>query len=78
MLALHVDHGQEIIECLKRGGRGDVVDEEEGIRAEIGGSPETTIFFLPGGVGEGEVVRLAVNDASDGVGVLCTTPLCQF
>lgn len=72
VLALHGDHGEEIVERIERRGGGDVVNEEEGIGAEVGGGPEAAILFLAGGVGEGKVVRMAVNDAGDGVGVLCS------
>lgn len=72
VLALHVDHGEEIVEGIKRRGGGDVVNEEEGIGAEVGGRPEAAVFFLASGVGEGEVVRMAIDDARDGIRVLCS------
>lgn len=74
VLALHVDHGEEIVEGVKRRGGGDVVNEEEGIGAEVGGRPEAAVFFLAGGVGEGEVVRMAIDDARNGIRVLCSRP----
>lgn len=49
---------------------GDVVDEEERIGAQVGGSPETAIFFLSSCVGEGEEVGFPVYGAGYGVGVL--------
>ncbi len=71
VLALHVDHGEEVVKGVERRCGGYVVNEEEGIRSEVGGGPETTVLFLAGRVGKGEVVRMAVDDAGDGVGVLC-------
>lgn len=68
-LALLIDHSQEVGKIVEGRGVCDVVDEEEGIGAEVGGGPETTVFFLASGVGEGEVVGAAVYLASDGVGV---------
>lgn len=47
----------------------DVVDEEEGVGGEVGGGPQTTVFFLPCGVGEVEAVRRAVYRSRHGVGV---------
>ena len=70
MVAFHIDHLEEVFQGVEGGGGGDVVDEEKGIGAEVGGGPQTTIFFLTGGVGEGEEVGLAVDGAGDGVGVL--------
>lgn len=70
VLTLHVDHGEEVVEGIERRGSGDVVDKQKGIRAEVGGGPETAVFFLTGGVGEGKIVRMAVDDTGDGVGVL--------
>ena len=69
MFALHVDHVQEILEIGEGRGIGDVVYHEEGVGAEVGGGPEATVFFLTGGVGEGEIVGSTVNLAGDGVGV---------
>lgn len=70
MVTFHVDHLQEIFQGVEGRGRGDVVDEEKGVGAEVGGGPEATIFFLAGGVGEGEEVRVAIDGASYRVGVL--------
>ena len=70
MLALHIDHGEEVVEGIERRGGGDIVDKKKGIGAEVGGGPETAVFFLAGGIGEREVVRMAVDDTGDGVGVL--------
>lgn len=49
---------------------GDVVDKEEGIRAQVGGCPKATIFFLTGCVGEGEKVGFPINVTGDRVRVL--------
>lgn len=68
-LALLINHSQKVGKIVEGGGVCDVVDEEEGIGAEVGGGPETTVFFLAGGVGEGEVVGAAIYLARDGVGV---------
>ena len=59
-----------MLEVVERGFGGDVVDEEEGIGAEVGGGPETAVLLLAGGVGEGEEVRAAINGAGYGVRVL--------
>lgn len=67
MLALHVNHAEEVVERIEGRGGCDVVDEEEGIGAEVGGSPEAAVFFLAGGIGEVEVVGAAVDGASDRV-----------
>ena len=56
---------------IERGRGGDVVDEEESVRAQVRVSPEGTVFFLAGRVGEGKEVRCAVDGAGDGVGVFC-------
>ena len=71
VITLHIDHLHEIFERIQRRGSRDVVDEEEGIRFEIRGGPETTIFFLTGRIGEGEEVGLTVYSARGGVRVLC-------
>ena len=70
MITFHIDHLEEVVEGVKGTRLGDVVDEEEGIGAEIRGGPEPAVFFLPGGIGEGEEVRFAVYIAGDGIGVL--------
>ena len=70
MVAFHIDHLQEVVEGVKRGRSGNVVYKEEGVRAEIGCSPQATIFLLAGGIGEREVVRVAVNDSCYRVRVL--------
>ena len=70
MVAFHIYHLHEIVKCIE-GGRGrDIVHQEEGIGFEVGGSPEAAVFFLAGGVGKGEEVRLAVYSACGGVGIL--------
>lgn len=46
---------------------GDVIDEEKGVRAQVGGRPETAIFFLASRVGEGEEVGFPINIASNRV-----------
>lgn len=74
VLAFHVDHGKEVIKRIEGGGGRDVVHEEEGVGPEVGSSPETAVFFLAGSVGEGEVVRVAIDGAGDGIGVLYTVP----
>ena len=70
MIAFDVDHLHEVVEGVEGVGSGDVVDEEEGVGFEIGGSPEAAVFFLAGRVGEGEEVGMAVYGAGGGVGVL--------
>lgn len=49
---------------------GDVVDEEEGVGAQVGGRPEAAVFFLTGRVGEGEEVGFPIDIASDRIRVL--------
>ena len=70
MVAFHIYHLHEVVERLEGGRSRDVVDEEEGIGLEVRGSPEAAVFFLTGGVGEGEEVGLAVYGACGGVGIL--------
>jgi len=48
---------------------GDVVDEEEGVGLEGGAGEETAVFFLAGGVADGEVVGAVVDDAGYSVAV---------
>ena len=48
---LHGDQVGEVGEVVEGAGRGDVVDEEEGVGAQVGGCPEAAVFFLPRGVG---------------------------
>jgi len=66
---LHVDHLHEEVERVERGRLGDVVDEQEGIGLQVRGCPEAAVFLLAGGVGEHEMVRLAVYAARDRVRV---------
>lgn len=47
----HGDEVGEVGEVVEGAGRGDVVDEKEGVGAEVRGGPETAVFFLAGGVG---------------------------
>ncbi len=60
-----------MLERVERVGVGDVVDEQEGVGFQVAGGPEAAVFFLAGGVGQGEVVGEAVDDAGDGVGIFC-------
>lgn len=69
MFALHVDHIQEIIEVGEGRGVGDVVHHEEGVGAEIRRGPKASVFFLAGGVGQGEIVGSAIDLAGHGVGI---------
>jgi len=69
VLGLNVDHLGVVVERVEGGGIGQVVDEEEGIGAEVGAGPEGAVFFLAGGVGEGEVVGAPVDGAGYRVGV---------
>jgi hypothetical protein len=69
-LGFHVDEGVEVVEGGERGERGDVVDEEEGVRGQVRGGPEAAVFFLAGRVGQHEVVGVAVDGARYGVRVL--------
>ena len=71
VITLHVDHLQEILQGIEGAGLSDIVDEEEGIGAEVRRCPKTAILFLASGVGEGEKVGLPVYSAGYGVGVLC-------
>lgn len=70
MIALAIDHLHEVVEGVEGGSSRDVVDEEEGVGFEVRGGPEAAVFFLPGRVGEGEEVGMAVYGAGGGVGVL--------
>lgn len=49
---------------------GDVVDEQEGVGAQVGCGPEPAIFFLAGRVGKGEEIGFSVDGARNRVGVL--------
>lgn len=70
VIALAIDHLHEVVEGVEGGSSRDVVDEEEGVGFEVRGGPEAAVFFLPGRVGEGEEVGMAVYGAGGGVGVL--------
>jgi hypothetical protein len=52
VLLFNVNHVHEVVKGVKCRGVGDVVDEKEGIGLQVGGGPETAVFFLAGGVGE--------------------------
>ena len=67
MLAFHIDHLQKVVQGRERSMIGDVIDEEEGVRAQVGGRPETAVFFLAGRVGEGEEIGFPIDVASDRV-----------
>jgi hypothetical protein len=69
VLRLDVDHLSVVVQRVKGGRVGQVVDEEEGVGAQVGASPEGAIFFLAGGVGEGEVVGAPVDAAGYRIGV---------
>jgi hypothetical protein len=69
-LVLHVDHLHEEIERIERVGRGDVVDEQEGVGLQVRGRPEAAVLLLAGCVGEHEVVGHAVDGARHRVRVL--------
>lgn len=71
ILLLHVDHLGEVLEALEAVLIRDVVDEEEGVGAEVRGCPERPVLFLARGVGEHEEVGLPVDGARYGVRVLC-------
>ena len=68
-LALNLNHLVEVLERLQGVRLRDVVDEQEGVGAEVAGGPESAVFFLARRVGEGEGVGDAVDGARDGVGV---------
>lgn len=68
-LGLHVYQVVEVAELVERVGGGDVVDEEEGVGAEVGGGPHAAVFLLARRVGQGEVVGGAVDAARDAVAV---------
>ena len=70
VLALHVHHLQEIVQVREGGVIGDVVDEQEGVGAQVGCGPEPAIFFLAGRVGKGEEIGFSVDGARNRVGVL--------
>lgn len=44
---------------------GNVVYKEESIGLEIGSGPETSVFFLAGGIGKGQVVVESVDCSGD-------------
>jgi hypothetical protein len=69
LLRFDIDHLHEVFQRVEGRGVRDVVHEEEGVGFEVAGCPEAAVFFLPGGVGEGEEVREAVYGAGYGVGV---------
>lgn len=69
VLALHVDQAVEVFEGFEGGGLGDVVDEQEGVAAEVGRGPEAAVFLLAGRVGQGERVGGAIDGARDRVRV---------
>lgn len=50
-IAFYIYHLHEVVERGERRGGRDVVDEEEGVRFEVRGGPETAVFFLAGCVG---------------------------
>lgn len=66
---LHLNQLVEIVQGSERGLLCDVVDEQKGVGSDVGRGPETAVFFLAGGVGEGERVGGAVDGAGYGVGV---------
>lgn len=68
-VALHLQQRVEVLELRERAGLRDVVDEQEGVGAQVRRGPQAAVFFLAGGVGDGEGVGLAVDGARDGVGV---------
>jgi hypothetical protein len=70
VLLLHVDHLHEEVERVERVGRGDVVDEQEGVGLQVRGGPEAAVLLLAGRVGEHEVVGHAVDGARHRVRVL--------
>ncbi|KAH6606006.1 hypothetical protein Trco_005159 [Trichoderma cornu-damae] len=53
-LGLHVDELVKVLEGVERVARGDVVDHEEGVGAQVGGGPHAAILLLAGGVGEAQ------------------------
>jgi len=69
ILSLHGNHTRKVREAVQRGRGGDVVDEEEGVGLQGGAGEEAAVFFLPGGVADGEVVGAVVDGAGYGVAV---------
>lgn len=69
-VGLHVDEVVEVGELVQRGRAGDVVDEQEGVGVQVRGRPHAAILLLAGGVGDGEMVRLAIDAARHRVRVL--------
>lgn len=70
VITFHIDHLHKIFESVQGRRSRDVIDEEEGVRLEIRGGPEATVFFLTGRIGEREEVRLTVYRARGRVRVL--------
>ena len=72
LLGLNVDKLIEVLQVLKRCRFGDVVDEQECISSlEVRSSEETSVFFLTRRIGEVQVVRMAIQNASNAIRILC-------
>ena len=70
MVPLHLYHLKEIIETLECIRTGDVVNKEKSIGSEVGMGPQATILLLSRSICKRQVVRLAVDGASNGIRVL--------
>ena len=68
-LLLHADQLVEILERVEGIRIRDVVAQQEGIGLQVGRGPEAAVFFLAGGVGQVELVGLAVDGAGHAVRV---------
>ncbi|SPQ24694.1 397c17b3-1913-4a60-84b2-c04c7b11fdb7 [Thermothielavioides terrestris] len=69
-LGFHVDQLVEVVERVERGARRDVVDEQEGVGAQVRRRPHAAVLLLAGRVGQAEVVHHAVDPARHAVAVL--------
>jgi len=70
VLALHVNHLREVLECLERAGLRDVIDQQESVTFEVRLRPEAAVFLLPSSVREPERICRAVDRSRHRVGVL--------
>lgn len=69
-VGLHVDQLVEVAQGLEAVGRRDVVDEQEGVGAEVRRRPHAAVLLLAGRVRQREVVRRAVDAPRDAVAIL--------
>lgn len=69
-VGLHVDQLVEVAQGLEAAGGRDVVDEQEGVGAEVRRRPHAAVLLLAGRVSQREVVGGAVDAPRDAVAVL--------